>query len=290
MDCSAAREMLALIRPDSGDADQPQLAPAKVHLEQCADCQAAFDAQQKSDRELSHAMRRVTVPVDLKARLLAQLATATAPKPPAAPQVVPSTLAEPAVAPTVVPQPARRGWRRRELLAVASAALLVMAFTGGWWFLENGQKVELAIKGDAKDASKPDLLRLAHLSVDELPAFERSFQPDLPEREIQMPAPAEALKSVYGLQYQRREIGAVIPYQAARQGRRLNVVLVVVNLRRVDVPDLKSVGDSFLQAVPYYHKGYATRVWRKGQNLYVCYVLSKRPDDLERLGNQSATT
>lgn len=266
--------MLALIRPDSGDADQPQLAPALVHLERCADCQAAFESQQKGDRELAQAMRRVSVPVDLKARLLAQLNVA-------APQPVPSTIAEPSapLSPAAT-QPARPHWRRRQLAVLASAAVLVLAFGAGWWFIQTSQRPVLAFN---------DLLSVSHQPVT-AQAFQKSFTPEFPVREIRMLPPAQATNVATSLRHQQREIGAVVPYRIDK----LSVILVVINLRSVEVPekDLKAVGTSFQQASVYYPKpnAYATRVWRSGQNLYVCYVRSRHPQDLESLSYQSSTT
>jgi hypothetical protein len=70
-----------------------------------------------------------------------------------------------------------------------------------------------------------------------------------------------------------------------RRGKPLEVVLVVIDLRQVQVPGLASISTSFRAAqvdYPEPHR-YATRVWRNGQNLYVCYVRSHSPEDLDSL-------
>ena len=72
MNCVAVRDILTLLRPDSRDAELPECASELRHLEQCAECQAFFEHQQRADRELGQAMLRVNVPLDLKSRLLAK--------------------------------------------------------------------------------------------------------------------------------------------------------------------------------------------------------------------------
>lgn len=275
--------MLAVIRPDFGDADQPDHASAMRHLEQCADCQALIESrrsidEEPADRELSRAMRNVMVPADLKSRLLAQLAATN-------PVTVASTAsaAQPAATgePVRSPAPGRLRTRRR-IAAVVSAALLLIAFCGGWWFIHVNQKPQLWVD---------NLLALSHAPLP-TGAFQGTFRPKLPVSEILLPAQRESTTAL-SLQSGNREIGAVFPYSVRLSARNpLSVVLVVIDLKRVLVPDLNSVGNSFQAAVPYYPKPshYATKVWRVGENLYVCYVKSSDSNALPRLKTHSLAT
>jgi hypothetical protein len=276
MNCATARELLALIRPDSRDADQLDCAAELAHLEQCAECQAFVEQHQRADRELGQAMRNVAVPADLKQRLLAQLAQLS-PATARAAETTTTAIATPTEPATRTVPPARRIWNHRRMAAVA--ALLLLALIGSGWFLFVPRKPTLRVE---------DLITLAHQRIGSETQV-KSVQLDLPVREIHMPATAEALSTAISLTYQRQEIGAAIPYQM-RVSRRntIEVMLVVFDLRRVNVPDLKGVGSNFWNAGVSYPppNAYATRVWRSEHNLYVCFVISKNPEDLERLQNQ----
>ncbi len=273
MNCNTVRELLAVIRPDSRDAEQPELASEMMHLEQCAECRAFFEAQQRADRELSRAVRGVAIPVDLKSRLLAQLNAAI-------PVNAPTTTAA-ATEPAVRPRSANRSWNRRQLVTIAGA--LLVAVIGGWWFLHTNRKPIRSVD---------ELVALCHAPfAANSPAFEKSFRLQLPQSEIRISAPPAGVKS---LRFQEREIGAVIfyPIRLAASRNSVDVMLVVIDLKKVQVPNLNGIPTSFLAASVYYPPphSYATRVWQVGHNLYVCYARSHDPQVLGRLKNQSATT
>lgn len=278
MNCDSARDLLSAFPPDVGVSDQPAQASALQHLELCADCQAFLEARRSfesdpADRELSRAMRNVAVPVDLKSRLLAQLAANT----PVTSATTTAIAAEsvPATVTPAVPT-AKRSWNRRGLLA--AAALVLLSLGGGWWFFHVNQKVALTVA---------QLVELSH----QAPAassvvFQGTFQPALPVNEIRIPSVPPGM---FSLQYQGREIGAMLPFQTFTRPP-LKAVLIVIDLQQVLVRDLDSVGGSFIAGGTTYPNHIATRVWRVGENMYVCYVISKDPVFLDRLKTHSLAT
>ena len=289
---------MEVVRPDSRDLDLPELASEKLHLQQCADCQAHFELQQLSDRELGRAMRGVAIPVDLNSRLLASLSAAIAPAiaevltvaAPAVEFLTVESLTAAASASVVKPQqPAERSrrsdqsWTRRRAATVVSAAMLLLALCG-WWLFQPQRQTLLSV---------PDLVALCHQPEALVaPAFQNSFHPDLPVTEIRLPARLQGLQPL-SLQDNGQEVGALFACRVPGvRGKTLSVVLVVIDLKQVQVPNLAGVGNSFQAAGVVYPKpnGYATRVWRVGQNLYVCYVQSKHPEDLDGLQAQYQTS
>lgn len=283
MNCDSVREILAVIYPDLRDSDQPAPAAALQHLEQCADCQAFVESRRgfesdATDRELGRAMRNVVVPVDLKSRLLAQVAaTSPAIVPNATDDSHSTTIGEP-----VRPHSPDRSWSRRRITRWLSAvALLLIAFGGGWWFFQLNQKPQLWVE---------NLVALSHAPVF-AGTFQQTFRPELPESEILIP-PQPKANQAFSLQSDGREIGAIFPYTVGSVRNPLSVVLVVIDLKRVLVLDLKAVGNSFQSAAVYYPKPshYATKVWRIGESLYVCYVKSSDPNALPRLKTHSVST
>lgn len=301
MSCLTVREMLAVIRPDSRDAAQPEFASEMMHLEQCAECRAFFEAQQRADQQLGRAVRAVAIPVNLKARLLEQLAaasvapmaigetptladvTTTAPATLSASIITPDQPSDPRTVTTVQPSAAKPSWTRRQLLAIAGALLVTVL---GSWLLMRVNRLPVQ--------SVEELVALSHGSFPaDSPNFQKSFLPELPGSEIRIPTPHE-VAGAKSLRFQKREIGAAIPYLIRLAARRnpVTVMLVVIDMKKVQVPGLNTVPTSFQAASVSYPppKSYATRVWHVGESLYVCYVISNDPEVLGTLKRQSATT
>ena len=101
MECHEARMLLAFARPGSDAIDATERAAIQQHLEACADCAAHARSEQAIDAAFGTAMREVTIPAGLKARVLAKVAAH-----------------RPFPWPTV---------------AAAAAILLVVAGLGAWW-------------------------------------------------------------------------------------------------------------------------------------------------------------
>ena len=296
MKCDDIRAELAMLRPDSRDADQAEFASALSHLQHCSDCQTYWEtqqqsAQQQSDRELGRAIRNVSIPADFKSRLLAQLSAAI--EAPIAASATVEPVATEIVLPTTTAQPLPRtrpadgAWTRRRASAVASAALLLLAF-GTCFFLSAPRRVQLSVDELLALAQSPEAFSTHFVTT---PTFAV-----LPSTEIQTPS-GEAItsKTVRSVRYQGQEIGMLIPYSARLgRGKLQSVVLMIIELdpRRVLVSNLQSVGTSFVTARVEYPppKGYATRIWRVGDHLYVCYVQSSDAEDLDRLKTQNVVS
>ena len=148
----------------------------------------------------------------------------------------------------------------------------------GWWLFQSPRQVSLSV---------PELLALSNSPAAlKSSVFQRSFRPELPVSEILLPADPQVVRPLSFQSAEGREVGALFPYSGPiGRGKSLSVVLVVIDLQQVQIPGLASVGNSFQSAGVYYPKPdmFATRVWRVGQNLYVCYVRSPKPDDLDSL-------
>ena len=70
MDCRTALEILEVARPDSDDVKQTELAWAQAHLDSCPRCEEAFHNRQALDRRIGRLMRDVSLPWNLKHKLL----------------------------------------------------------------------------------------------------------------------------------------------------------------------------------------------------------------------------
>lgn len=282
MQCDDIRAQLSLIRPDSRDAEVGEFASAMAHLQQCADCQAYWELQQQTDRDLSRAIRNVALPTDFKSRLLAQLSAAIeAPvTTPAATETITAETALPTttIQPVTRTRPVEQAWTRRRAATVVSAALLLLCF-GSWFFLNTPRQVQVTVE---------ELVALS-LQPRSLPATDppRLSDLQLPE-EIQTPKSTSVNWGTQVVQFQGQDIGVLVPYFVHERGKKSqSVVLMVVTLdpKRIVVSNLSTVGTSFLSARVDYPvpNMYATRVWRVGQQLYICFVRSKNADDLDRL-------
>lgn len=89
------------------------------------------------------------------------------------------------------------------------------------------------------------------------------------------------------------EIGVMYRFSVRdATGKSSSGVMVVVNLDRVDVRDLDVLASSFASAEVYYPAPnlYATRIWRRDQQLYVCYVESHERNLLDSLMRQFYST
>lgn len=119
MDCRTALTILEVVRPDSGDLAEPELAAAVEHLSGCQRCAEAFRKRQSVDRRIGQWMRNVHVPADLEGRLLDMLEPATDALPAAAPAGPPHQ------------QLMRRSW----LGYSVAASILLLLGLGGWGFV-----------------------------------------------------------------------------------------------------------------------------------------------------------
>lgn len=109
MDCKTARQMLDFARPRRPELDSADLEALEVHLADCPECGPLAQVERQLDSRLSQAMRAVTVPDNLRSRLVTKLET----------------------------ERKVRNWKRQRWLAVpAAAAALLLATWLGWKWLQ----------------------------------------------------------------------------------------------------------------------------------------------------------
>jgi len=110
MDCHDVRQLLAFANRPCEEFDPAERAALQQHLDACPACAELAQADRQTDAVLAAALREVTVPAELKQKVLQRL---TAQRP-------------------------RQAWK----WALASAAAILLAVTGGWaWYEKSHPKV-----------------------------------------------------------------------------------------------------------------------------------------------------
>ncbi|MBT4865833.1 MAG: hypothetical protein HON53_12065 [Planctomycetaceae bacterium] len=260
MDCRTALEILEVVRPDTGDLDDPELAEAAAHIESHAECKSEFLRRQQLDREIGSAMRDIPVPHDLETRLLADLAERSET----------ADVAETVAAPTAKPKAAlqRRSWMS---LVVGTAASLAIGVIG--WQLLSGSSthvdaVQVATSITGRD---PNFDGLTEYGGDdsELPADWESLPKGL------------AIDGPKSYAYQQADGAklAIAMYQFRFTHRRTPVTgyLLVLPVDSVNPPPTNT-------ALPAGAGSGITSVsWTDGDFVYVC-VIPKRGGHFRRLG------
>jgi hypothetical protein len=131
MDCNAAHVLLSLERPWASELDAAEAAALRTHVAGCADCASWVQQERQVDERLAQAICEVSVPAELRGRLLSGLARAR-------------TLQ----------------LRRRVLRVAAVAAALLIAAAVGWyvrWSLRPGVDAdEIVHNFDARAANAPE--------------------------------------------------------------------------------------------------------------------------------------
>lgn len=73
MECLDVQQLLAFTKSKSAELDAPEQAAIQEHLEQCPDCSAIAQAEQRLDEVIGPVLRDVPVPAGLKERLTSRL-------------------------------------------------------------------------------------------------------------------------------------------------------------------------------------------------------------------------
>src|SRR5437899_263959 len=116
MDCRTARQLLDFARPRRPELDAAELEELEAHLADCPDCGPLAQAERQIDSRLGQAMRAVSVPEDLRNRLLTRLGS----------------------------ERTRQTRKRRRWLAVpAAAAALLLVTWIGWKLLEKPLQIDI---------------------------------------------------------------------------------------------------------------------------------------------------
>jgi hypothetical protein len=248
--CAAARRVLDLAR-DEDRAGGP-VVEAREHARTCPACRVMVERQERWDERLGAAMRDVSVPVDLRDRLLDSLARASAE----------DLVTRQSIAPVEVRR-TRRGWLRISLATTAG----LLAIAASVWFAMRWAQPRIPLE---------DLLQQIvsdEIEAETLAEFEGE-PPPLPgtmsTRSI-AGAPRRfpfGDAAVYFFQLPRRRGGPVA-------GR-----LLVIPARSLsNLP----AGTSFLADPAIYPGGgYCATVWVEGEFAYVCIVKGGE-NELQRL-------
>lgn len=181
----------------------------------------------------------------------------------------------------------QRGMNRRSLLTLAGLAAAILVGLGLWWLVNRDQRHRLPI-GDVlamcQNLPKPGAGPFQHEFDFEFPTSTLPFTRDLD------------VSSATSLQFGESstdgpEIGAVFSF-SIRMRSLVPAYLVVIDLKQIDVPDLSPDAYSFASAHVHYPKPneFPTRVWREGQQLYICYARSADSAVLELLLPHASAT
>jgi hypothetical protein len=247
MDCGLAREQLDAARPDSGDREDSALEAAFAHVDACPACAEVVEFRREFDRQVSRVVRDVSIPDGLRERLLAA--------------------GERSVQPLAAPankSPTHRG-RRKVLVAVTSAAVLLLAAGGAWLFTHDGP-APLAMS-KVQDYWSSHIESGATLAS--LPAFDGSFDATIQDGRWASSMSAPPLGA--DIDGDGRHDAAVYAFPSG------SGFLVVVEPGRVnDVPQAASA----LSAQKSY-RPVPNVAWTLDGQVYLCYVEQGGPRALD---------
>jgi hypothetical protein len=248
MDCGLAREQLEGARPDSGDREDPALEAAFAHVDACPACAEVVEFRREFDRHAGRVIRDVSVPAGLKERLLAATELSAQPAPADAPPTRPS--------------------RRKVLIATTSAAALLIA-AGVAWVIGHGTPAALAM-ADLQAYWSSHIERGA--DVDDLPAFDGSFDPQI--QDGRWASLITAQPGGADIDNDGRHDAAVYKFQTG--------FLVVMQPERVlNAPQAGSA----VSAQPGY-RPVANVAWTLDGQVYLCYVMEGGGRGLEAVLNR----
>jgi len=261
MDCQTTLEILEVARPDSDDVKQTELAWAQVHLDSCPRCEEAFRNRQALDRRICRLMRDVSVPWDLKHKLL-QAATdgngeleqsvraagvdvPAGSDAPVTPVAVESTVAQP-----------RRYWLKG---AAVATACLVGGIVAWPWLQPSQNRLQLDELRDEvalKDPAK-------------LPPFDGEFEAVIPEGWSESVSFTTRTMG-FRLDGSGKHLAALYSFTFSSPGRpRVNGLLLVIPKKTIEDPPSATF---FGAGSPVYVRPYATAAWTEGDFVYVCFV------------------
>jgi hypothetical protein len=276
--------VLEVVRPDSRDLADPDLASATAHLEGCPACQSVWNEQRRFDREFACVCRDVAIPAGLADRLRDTL-NITAPAP-ALTTEGPEVLSE-APRPAAAPSPNRRAKKIRRVGAgLAAVAACVIAGFGLWLAFGPAALPQVEIAKLLKQVTDPNFSALAAPAAPEnpgsaLPAPQQMFSP----RSLQQAVPRSLIEAGG-----TRVIGAVYQFSLQQRGGPALAALLVVLDRQKTVVQGPPLADSFVAAPIQYVNKIAVKVWGNADAVYVVFVQTPGPNALEQLRPQLHAT
>ncbi|MEX1231726.1 MAG: hypothetical protein WEB58_15870 [Planctomycetaceae bacterium] len=275
MDCREAQRILDAAQADARDLWEPEVAPAAVHLKTCRDCQLSLRKKNRFDHAFGVAVRDVAVPAGLKQRMLAAIA-ADSPGGSSShsfgdepveskaeslvalkeetPVVETSAVQDSIASPTMRVRRRRFGW-------ISTAALMLLAALGAFWFWPAG----------GEPVALDELLSGFAVQGQYQTPFDENFAVKLPaegwdSKRLKIDGPFG-----YATANARQDQAAVYRFQLASRRQPLQGKLVVIPLSRVANPPRTSTIFE-VTAESSSDGSYSHAAWTEGEFVFVCYV------------------
>ncbi|MBI3865780.1 MAG: hypothetical protein HY290_28235 [Planctomycetia bacterium] len=256
MNCQTARQTLELVRPH--DADAPASDEAERHVHDCLDCQTAVRTQRELDEKIGGIFRDVTVPADLKERLLAGIASA---QPAAIDESSGSqvcVVAEDRVPARIVApvRVSRRLWLNKYVLRISAG--VAASLVGGFclWLAVRPAPPTLTL-----DEVTTQVLDTAPTAMPRFTSFRRGT-------ELKLPATMD-VSPLGGAALQAGDLDAAVYVfkMSNRAGPPIEGRLIVIPAAALIDPP---TAVSFLAGPTSYKATYCTTAWTEGKLVYIC--------------------
>jgi len=275
MDCQTTLEILGVARPDSDDVKQTELSWAQMHLDSCPRCEEVFRNWQALDRRIGWLMRDVSVPWDLKHKLLQAAMDGNVELEQSVPAAgvadyetgvtgsaagldVPAgsdAPVTPASAESTVARP-RRYWLKG---AAVAAACLVGGIVVWPWLQPLQIRLQLDELRDEVALKNPAIL----------PPFRGEFEAAIPEGWSEGVSFSTRTMG-FRLDGSGKHLASLYSFTFSSPGHpRVNGLLLVVPKKTIEDPPSATF---FGTGSPVYVRTYATAAWTEGDFVYVCFV------------------
>lgn len=240
--CETARAALELARPE--DESSPDVAQALAHIACCSHCRRIVGHNRRLDEQIGAACRNVTVPDDLRDRLLHALSAASLPRMFSTP--------EPAV---VIAHVARKRIvaRRRRFAVLAAGVAAVLFAVLGWlrWETSKSELDGLTLQTVDDGLTSTELVRMDRASF---------------------PLPTTMItRSIASGPYRLPDSDAAVYFfsVSTAQGASIEARLLVVRVSHLrNAPTART----FMGGPANYWQGYCTTAWAEGEWSYLCCV------------------
>lgn len=256
MDCQQALDILDSTFPDSNNQSAPEHSAAATHLQECPQCSARFQNRQELDQVIGRVIQDVPVPVDLKRKILDQLASADSTS---------ATASETTIAAT----PAFS--RRHQLRLLFSVSACVVAGLALWWFSPFGSSSQLTL-----DELQAELEEMKY-DLKTLPDFDGHFKASLPSSRWR-----RLVGSARGFHQESGGKHLVALHEFRFIGSRgspvTGILLILKKSLVAEVPPARYFSPSHARYEPV-----PNMAWNQGELVYVCLIPNGDPQSLDLL-------